>query len=262
MKILVPMGGFGSRFKDAGYQLNKPSIPTFDRRSNVALPMVIAAMRDMPQISDPSTKLICVNRDFHSTDGTEDAIRQYFPDTVFVHDHVLLDQAFGCFLAREYLLDDDELFIGTCDNGCEIDNVKFENLKKSSDVIMFSHTRNENIARDPFAHSWARICDGSSLVKSLSIKKPVSDDYYNDHATTGMFWFKSSKKFLEMLSKLLHSRRHFNERLVLDDIINVSISNNLVTRFLDVKYLCWGTPIDYEAYQKTYEYWRDFFCET
>ena len=30
-------------------------------------------------------------------------IQEFFPNTVFIHDHVLLDQAYGCFLAREFL---------------------------------------------------------------------------------------------------------------------------------------------------------------
>jgi hypothetical protein len=259
MIILIPMGGFGSRFADVGYKTNKPSILTHDRNNHKLLPMVVSAMHDMPSIFNTDTNIICVNRDFHQTDGTEDTIKEFFPNTNFVHDFVLLDQAFGCFLARDYLLKDDELFIGTCDNGFEMDQDFFDKMKKESDVIMFSHSQDENIVRNPSAHSWARVIEGSNLIEEVSIKKPVSEDYYYDHATTGMFWFKSSVTFLNMLSKMLQDRNSFDERLVLDNILNYFIKANFNVRYMDVKYLCWGTPVDYEEYQQTYTYWQEFF---
>ena len=32
----------------------------------------------------------------------------------------------------------------------------------------------------------------------------------------------------------------------------------LKTQFFDVKYICWGTPLDYENYEKTVGYWKEF----
>ena len=75
MIILIPMGGHGSRFSEAGYTLNKASIPTTNRRTLKKEPMVVCAMDDMPGIKNSSNKIICVNRDFHSKDGTEDIIK-------------------------------------------------------------------------------------------------------------------------------------------------------------------------------------------
>ena len=117
MIILIPMGGKGTRFSDAGYKINKACIPTTDRHSGEKLPMVVCAMKDIPGIDDLANKIICVDRDFHKINGTEETIHKFFPNTIFIHDHVMLDQAFGCFLAREFLQSKDELFIGACDNG-------------------------------------------------------------------------------------------------------------------------------------------------
>ena len=42
------------------------------------LPMIICAMKDMPNIDDKNNQIICVNRDFHAQDGTENIIHNFF----------------------------------------------------------------------------------------------------------------------------------------------------------------------------------------
>jgi dTDP-glucose pyrophosphorylase len=258
MIILIPMGGFGSRFRDAGYIQNKPCIPTFDRHSNQEVPMIVAAMKDIPCIFEANTKIICVNRDFHATDGTESAILDLFPQTVFIHDHVLLDQAFACLLAREFLASDDELIIAACDNGLDFDKEAFLAKRTGSDVLMVSHQGDENIVRNPHAHSWAELAKDGETLRRISIKQTVSDDYMNDHATTGMFWFNHASDFLNGLEAMLSSGKGLTERHVVDGVLEYNIEAGLRVSFFDVRYICWGTPEDFENYQATCGYWKEY----
>jgi len=258
MIVLIPMGGFGTRFLNAGYKLNKPCIPTYDRHSGEQLPMIVAAMKDIPNIRNPDTKIICVNRDFHSVDGTELAIKSLFPQTIFIHDHVLLDQAFACLLAREFLQSDEELIIGACDNGLDFDTKAFAKKKETADVLMISHIGDENIARDPNAHSWAFLAKDGETIENISIKKTVSDDFMKDHATTGMFWFRRASDFLHQLESMLSNGDSLTERHIVDGVLQYCIDDGLKVSFFDVNYLCWGTPEDFEKYQDTFCYWREY----
>ena len=61
MIILIPMGGKGSRFTDAGYTTNKACILTTDRHSGRKSPMILCAMKDIPGIYNPKNKIICVD---------------------------------------------------------------------------------------------------------------------------------------------------------------------------------------------------------
>ena len=255
------MGGFGSRFVEAGYTKNKPCIPTYDRHIDATSNMVVASMRDIPGIFDEDTKIICVNRQFHADDGTEEAIKEVFPKTIFIHDHVLLDQAVACFLAREFLNSDEELFVGVCDSGMEINIPKFEKCKKSADAIMISHKGDINIARQPNAHSWAELDSNGEYLTRISVKKVLSEEYMSDHATTGMFWFKNARQFLRLLETMLSAEGSLLQRHVLDKILQYAIDANLLVTYLDVRYLCWGTPVDYEEYQMISEYWSGFVNE-
>ena len=57
MIILIPMGGKGSRFLEAGYTENKACLLTTDRHSGKKLPMIICAMKDLPGIQDKKNTL-------------------------------------------------------------------------------------------------------------------------------------------------------------------------------------------------------------
>jgi len=259
MIILIPMGGKGTRFSDAGYKINKACIPTTDRHSGKKLPMVICAMKDIPGIHDPKNKIICVDRDFHEHNGTEQIIRDFFPNTTFIHDHVLFDQAYGCFLAREFLQTDDELFIGACDNGMIFDAEEFRQARLEADVLMISHSNDDNIEQNPNAHSWAKLKNQNSKdLASISLKKTVSNNPMQDHATTGMFWFKHANSFLEHLETMIWKKDTLNGKYYVDRVLQYCIDANLKVKYFDIKYICWGTPADYENYENTIAYWSEF----
>ena len=258
MIILIPMGGRGTRFADAGYTTNKACILTTDLHTGEKLPMVVCAMKDVPEINNPKSQIICVDRDFHETNGTEGVIKSFFPQATFIHDHVMLDQAFGCFLAREFLQSDEELFIGACDNGIAYDQGTFDQLRKEFDVLMISHTNDDNIAQNPNAHSWARLKPNGKELEAISLKQTVSDTPMNDHATTGMFWFKKASDFLTHLEDMIWKKDTLDGKYYVDKVLQYCIDAGLKVGYFDVKYICWGTPVDYENYEKTIAYWKEF----
>ena len=258
MIILIPMGGKGTRFSDQGYALNKALIPVTSRHDGKKYPMSLSALMDIPWSNHKKSKIVCVNSLEHQYNGLEKKFHKIFPQTIFIHDHIKLDRAFGCFLAREFLNSNDELFIGACDNGFDINLKEFNRLKKTSDAIMLSHTNDPNIARNPDAHSWAKLAKDNETIKYLSFKKPVSKNPMNDHATTGMFWFKNSKTFLCFLEEMIWSQDHFEGKYYVDNILKYYINQGQKVKKFDVNYHCWGTPEDYELYESTINYWLNF----
>ncbi len=259
MIILIPMGGKGSRFADAGYTTNKACIPTTDRYSGKKLPMILCAMKDIPGIHNPKNKIICVDLPLHKENGTEKAILDTFPNTIFIHDNMRLDQAFGCFLAREFLQSDEELFIGTCDNGISYDKKVFEEACIGADALVISHRNDDNIAHNPSAHSWLKLKDKSHKeLSGISVKQTISSDYMKDHATTGMFWFKHANIFLEHLEDMIKRKDTIDDKYYVDKVIQYVIDIGLNVQYFDVRYIGWGTPQDYENYERTIAYWREF----
>ena len=48
-------------------------------------------------------------------------------------------------------------------------------------------------------------------------------------------------------------------KFYVDKLLNYYIEDNLSVKKYDVNYICWGTPDDYELYEKTLNYWKNFY---
>ena len=258
MIVLVPMGGMGSRFRKVGYTLSKPAIPVVDRHSGQKLPMVIAAMEDILRIGGPGTRFICIDQAEHASSGLEAEIKRHFVDTLFIHDHARLGQAFACLLAREHLKTDEELIVACCDAGIEANLSEFRLRRLEADALMLSHSGDQNIEANPLAHSWAELVPGTRKIGRISIKQPVSTDPMVDHATTGIFWFRHASDFLDCLVRTLSDDTGLKSECLVDHVLQRYVEDGAEVSFLDVRYYCWGTPQDYEIYHQTYRYWEEY----
>ena len=261
MKIVIPMAGAGKRFSDAGYETSKPAIPTYDRRTGEMVPMVVCATKDLPGVNGSGENIVYIDRDFHKAAGIEDAIRKHYPDASFITvDHLTEGQACTCLLAEEFIAPKDELLIAGCDNGMEYDIEEFERLRKNADVIVFTYRHNEAVLENPDAYGWM-IVDGKNNVTGTSIKKAISENPMEDHAVVATFWFRTGKIFVEATKKMIAEDDRVNNEFYVDQVIKHVIDLGYAARVFEIsRYIGWGTPFDYESYQKTFEYWRGF-CE-
>lgn len=260
MNILIPMAGEGSRFKKEGYEIHKPVIPTTNHRNGQKIPMVVCASLDLPEINNPNTKIFYIDRDFHHQDGVENEIKKFFPNANFITiEQLTQGQASSCLLAKDFIDNGDELLIAGCDNGIIYNQLEFNQIKDDCDVIVFTFTDNEAVNQNPNAYGWVDV-DEFNQVKSVSVKKPISDNPIKDHAIVSTFWFKSGTNFVKNAQEMIDKNDRINNEFYVDQIIKYCLINKLKVKAFKVdKYLCWGTPKDYEEYEKTLNYWHNFY---
>lgn len=258
-KVLIPMAGAGARFAEAGYSVHKPAIMTIDRRDGEEKPMVVCATEDLPGVREDGSNVIYVDRTFHQKDGVEDAIRKYYPQAQFITiDHLTQGQACTCMLAEEYLDPEEPLLIAGCDNGMDIDEEAFYRLTKDSDCIVFTYRHNEAVLANPNAYGWM-IADEEGNITGTSIKKAISDTPMEDPAVVATFWFKKASIFLEATAKMIQEEDRINGEFYVDQTVKHVLDLRYRAKIFDIeRYVGWGTPADYEAYQKTYTYFKDF----
>ncbi len=260
MNILIPMAGNGSRFSDAGYTVSKPAIPTYDKRTGKKLPMVVCATLDLPGVAMNGSNVIYVDRDFHKSDGTEERIRECFQDVRFITvDHLTEGQACTCMLAEEYINNSEELLIAGCDNGMEINTDKFIELCDQTDVIVFTYRHNKAVLNDPDAYGWMKV-DEDNCIIGVSIKKALSDTPMEDHAVVATFWFKRGSIFVEATNKMVAENDRIRNEFYVDQVVKHVLELGYKAKVFEIdRYIGWGTPEDYELYQKTFEYWNGFY---
>lgn len=254
----MPMAGEGSRFKNEGYKLHKPVIPTTDWRTGQTVPMVIAAAKDLPGIKTQDS-IIFIDRSFHKTDGVQDVIKLHFPNSKFVTlKHLTEGQACSCLEAKNLLDLEDELVIGGCDNGMIFSLEEFITFIKDADVIIFTYRNNEAVSRNPDAYGWVQV-DNELEAKSVSVKKAISSNPMRDHAIASSFWYRKAKYFVEAAEMMIQANDRINNEFYIDQSLNYCIQAGLRVKVFEInKYLCWGTPADYETYESTIKYWKNF----
>lgn len=258
-QILIPMAGAGQRFADAGYTVHKPAIMTVDRKTGEEKPMVVCATADLPDVRPDGSNVIYVDRTFHKKDGVEDAIRAYYPQASFITiDHLTEGQACTCMLAEPELDPERPLLIAGCDNGMDIDRAAFDALTEECDCIVFTYRHNEAVLANPNAYGWM-ITDAEGNITGTSIKKAISDTPMEDPAVVATFWFRKAKVFLEATKKMIAENDRINQEFYVDQTVKHVLDLGYRAKIFDIdRYVGWGTPADYEGYQKTWNYFKEF----
>lgn len=239
------MAGVGSRFLREGYLLPKTLIPVS------GVPMVINAIRGMPK----SNKWIFIVRQEHIDDyGIDLLLKKEIPDAIIIPVSKTTEgQLCTCLLAETYLEPDESVFIAACDNICLYNLKKYERLCNQEDIdcIVWTFTKSETLKCNPSAFGWCVLEDDNLTVKNMSIKKPVSNNPYYDHAVVASFFFKRAKDFIESANLMIKENYRINNEFYVDAIPIFLKKLNKRSVIFDVDlFLSWNSPKDLYYYQK------------
>ena len=245
------MAGIGKRFSKEGYKLPKPLIPVS------GMPMVVKAIKDMPS----SDKWIFVVRKEHIDDYQIDqVIRSEIPEAIIIPvEKTTEGQACTCMLAEKYLNPNEPLFIAACDNGFLYDKEKYKQMCIDADIdcMVWTFTKRETLRRNPKSWGWCKLEDDGKTIKDVSIKVPISDNPYDNHAIVASFYFKKSKEFIDAVNKMIEENYRINNEFYVDAVPIFLKKLNKKSVIFDVDlYLGWGTPADLYNYQK-----MEFICK-
>jgi len=250
---VVPLAGHGSRFKCEEYKTPKPLIKVGGK------PMVVQATQSLPKT--PNYTFICLGEVIENSD-LRGHLEEFFPGCRIVRlEEVTQGQACSVEAGLKEEILDSPLLIGACDNGMLFDDQQFFELINDSHLhaVAFSFRHHPSSKRNPEMYGWLKV-DNNNIIRYISVKKPISDNPFEDHAIVGTFYFKKISYFLEALEGLYRKNLRVNNEFYVDSLIGEMVELGYLVKAFEVeKYICWGTPNDL----KTYEYWQSFFhkCE-
>lgn len=262
MNILIPMAGAGARFSEKGYVSHKPLLPLTSRHNQEIVPLVVAAVRDLPiDVERADVNLMFVVRDFHIAGGVDVKIMGYFPRAQFIVIDALTDgQARTCLCAREHFDTDEALIIAACDNGMDVSREFFTTQTHRADALIFTFRGNEAVTGKPESYGWVQT--ENDCVTGLSIKRPLSTRPLQDHAIVGTFWFKQGRDFFSAADQMIDTDDRINGEFYVDQVFHYLLSAKCDVKVVEVeRYFCWGTPEDYEIYEATIGYWSEFVAK-
>lgn len=246
---LIPLAGRGSRFVKVGYKDPKPLIEVSGK------PMIIQAANSLPN----SDNHIFVTLQEHLDNyPLENALKSEYPSAKIVAiNEVTEGQAITCSLGLKNADEKASLLVAATDNGMIYNKEKYEQFlsDENVDAIIFTFRHHVSSKNNPQMYGWVKV-DDTDNAAGVSVKVPISNDPYNDHAIVGTFWFRKVEYFNKALQNLLDKNVRVNNEYYVDSLMGELIELGFKVKVFEVDdYICWGTPDDYE----TFVYWQSFF---
>ena len=241
MTNLITLAGEGFRFTKEGYKTPKPLIPIN------GTPMIFKAVDCLPK-SDKYV-FVCKTEHVEKYDLGNALSERYSNTEIITVDKTTKGQAFTAEIGirQSSISNSDEVLISCCDYGLSYNEEKYNKIKNSSDIVVWSTINNKAFASNPASYSWLEV-DSTKLLR-VFVKQDIFSNPYDRHAIVGTFYFSKAKYFLDGVKTIREKNITSNSEHYIDNIFN-TIENLNVNIFNINEYKCWGTPKDLENYEK------------
>ena len=245
---IIPLAGRGSRFANEGYTIPKPLIEVSGK------PMIIQAARSLPKTKN---QIFVTLQEHLYNYPLKDILKNEFGNCKIIPiNEVTEGQAITCSLGLEDADLESSLLIAATDNGMLYNQNKYQKLinDNSVDAIVFTFKHHISSKINPEMYGWVKTDKDYAI--NVSVKVPISNDPYNDHAIVGTFYFKKVNYFKIALKSLKDKNIRVNGEYYVDSLMGELIELGYNVKVFEIdNYVCWGTPNDYE----TFTYWQSFF---
>lgn len=236
LQILMPMGGLGQRFKDAGFSTPKPLIDVN------GTPMFQKALNAYSKYKGEKSYIFVIRKDTDDEYGLARQIKELIPNAkIKILDHNTKGAVETCLVAEEIIDPDLPLVIMDCDISFDSDEY-FSLITKSIqqneyDALLLSFT-----STDP-RYSFAKT-DSNNLVIETAEKVAISNK-----ALMGAYFFTKAEYFLDAAHKLVH--QEISEKMkeyYVSLIYNILITDGKRVGIAGGKFYCFGTPEELARY--------------
>lgn len=248
MQIIIPMSGFGERFKKAGYTVPKFLIEIEGK------PILAHVIDLFPGETDFT--FIC-NASHMEEFPVESTIRRYCPSAKICSIPPHKKGPVHTVLAvREQIDPLKPTIVNYCDFTCywHYDHFKHWVMQEALDGALPAYRgfHPHSLA----GHYYAYIQAESFLAKDIQEKKPFTNTPMNEFASTGTYYFKSGATMLECFDAAVAQNLLVNNEYYISMAYKPLLAAGKRVGVYEVEhFMQWGTPEDLHEYK----YWSDVF---
>ncbi len=244
---LIPMSGKGKRFKMFGYRAPKPLIQINKT------PMLKLAINTFPR-----SKKWCfiINANDNRNNRIKKLINSMYYDTQIIEiKKITQGPASSCYLSKNYINNNENLFISSCDYLTIFNENKWKNLIKNKNIdgVIWTSKLDDKLVKSYNAFGYC-VVDNQNRVKKIVEKRVVSKDPKNDHMMIGSFWFRKASFFFKNYEEAEKIKNKINDEYYVGNNINLLIKKKF--RFVIFPINQWislGDPFEL----KVFEYWKN-----
>jgi NDP-sugar pyrophosphorylase family protein len=249
VNVIIPMSGQSRRFNDAGYVGPKALL-------NVGENSMIEHIVNMFDPTFCHYHIIINNDQLDSNSNLISDLKQLAlnVEVILIDSHEL--GPVYSILQVNNINSDEDIIISYCDFIVEWNYLSFLRHAQGNDGCIVSFKGFHPASFGNTYYAYMRVRDGKML--ELREKKSFTNNRSEEHASAGIYYFKNYKIFKEYAEEcLIKENKPLPESyvsLLYNDMVRDKL---LVTVYEANKFICLGTPEDYEQYQ----FWWDFFTK-
>jgi len=268
MKILIPMAGTGDRFVKAGFTDPKPLIPVNGRK-------IMDYVCKMFDQANDEFIFICNDTHLATTNMREVLTSLVSNCTIISIPNHKKGPVFTVINELDRLKDEEEVIVCYCDNPYIWDYKAFKQCVKDndSDGVILTHTGFHPHRLSPTMMAYLK--EDNLLVSEIKEKACYTANPFNEHASTGTYYFKKGKYIKKYFQMLIDENINYNGEYYVTLVYNLLIRDGLkVHSYLTDYVTVFGTPEEvknFEAWQvilsqiknekdivDCYRYWKKY----
>jgi len=251
VQIIIPMSGFGERFRKAGYKVPKPLIEVDGK------PIVAHIIDMFPGEKD----FIFVCNQEHLDEPTyhmETILKKYCPSgrIVGIAPHKL--GPIHSVKQVENLLDPKKpTIVNYCDFTCYFDWNHFRRFVKKTNctgaILAYIGFHPHSLGKTNYAY----MVEKNGWVKDVQEKQPYTNNRMEEFASSGTYYFSSAQIMIEAFSKVIAKNLNVGGEYYVSLAYKILLANeNKVAVYPLQHFMQWGTPEDlaeYNVWSKTFK---------
>ncbi|MBN8751015.1 2-C-methyl-D-erythritol 4-phosphate cytidylyltransferase [Xylophilus ampelinus] len=254
-QIVIPMSGFGERFRRAGYRLPKPLIPVDGR------PIIEHVVDMFPGAEN--FVFICSQEHLDNADyRMRETLERICPTgrIVGILPHKL-GPIHAVLQATEFLDPDRPVVVNYCDFSCYWDWHHFVEFVRGSHcdgaVPAYRGFHPHSLGTTNYAY----MRESGGWMLDIQEKQPFTDDRMQEYASSGTYYFRSARLMATAFDETLSENRHVGGEFYVSLAYKSLLRQGMRVAVYELQhFLQWGTPADLEEYQN----WSNAFqslCE-
>lgn len=247
MQIIIPMTGYGARFKDAGYDRLKPFIKVHGR------PIVEWVVKMFPGDEDNIT-FVCRQEHLDNIGYVETELKRIAPNAgIFaIDDWEKKGPVTDVLRASRIINDDEPVIISYCDFYMHWDYEAFKStaIKRGCDGAVPCYSGfHPNLLPRKNLYASCKVDSNDDLIE-IREKFSWTEDKSKSRHSPGVYYFKSGAVLKKYCRQMIDSDDNINGEYYASLPYNYLVKEGLKVWCPDnVEHFCqWGTPEDLEEY--------------
>ena len=245
MQIVIPMSGFGERFRRAGYDVPKPLIEVEGKP-------IIAHVIDM---FPGETDFIFICNEDHLADGRfrmREVLERYCPSgkilSIAAHK---LGPVYAVLQARDLIRNDEPVIVNYCDFTCYWDYSHFRDWVRENrcDGAVPAYRGFHPHSLGSTFYAYLREADGWAF--DIQEKKPFTENPFAEFASSGTYYFATGALMKWAFDETLRQDLNVNGEYYVSLAYKPLFADGKRVAVYELQYFMqWGTPDDLAEYNQ------------